>query len=201
MSGFDHDIKINNQIYHIQTKRTVKHQKEYALTHIFLNGIVFWTNQQAFHPTLFENMTELLEKMHQEAFNFLKNRFANEKQINLFKINHILNLFLQSIEPLVRSASIYSFDTGLITPTKHVTPLTNYLPRYHDLLHSPSKILGEMKQLTFFFSKQHLLLIKISETPFTLGIESEYKQLFNRNEVAQLIDLINHLYQFKLLIG
>lgn len=207
MAGFNHNIKIGTKIYHVQTEQIERNHEIFAQSHIFLDGTILWSRKQKL-TTDIESLSLLLKESHRVVLKYLKNAFQQKRNIDLFKIQSIIDLLIEYSSNIIRTVGIYTPDRGELVK-KDLDK--NYLPHFYQYylklqkIHPSHQLIKVFDKIYFHLdhSQRYVMMGRIPKTEliYTIIARQETEDFLNNILIPQFIKLISDLSQTNMFFG
>lgn len=198
MNLLNHNIKINNIVYHVQTEIITRKLVFVISSLIYQSGEIIWSNKSVVANTILEKDLDLKsQELHKKAITHLRNVFSDNETINILKLNNLIKNFRVENGKGLFSIELFKNDTSTLlaayNPNRFATHI--YVEIYKNMSQNV-KLLDKDSELEYY-------IINLEEDRAIIvgDIDSEnnnisYGILVNFNKITIAMFLITILPKF-----
>jgi len=154
MNLLNHNIRIKDIVYHIQTEVINRNLVNIVSSLIYQDGEIIWSNKNVL-ALLPENDLEIKAKeFHKDAINHLKNIFKdkNEYKVNILKLQKVIKEFKEKHGKGVFSIELFRNDNGSLITGYNTNQFAGHI--YSDIyknINKNVKVLDPNEELRYYF--------------------------------------------------
>lgn len=178
----NNNIKVNEEIFHIQTEKIVKNNIMFSHSQIFLNGAVIWSNRKVITSKVDEEIKQVLKDSHKEAIIFLRDMSVTSKNIDLIKLKNVVNELKDNGGIGIISIDIFIKNTttsvGSYNSNKYASILFN---KIYSSLTTENSDMFYSNILDYYFlsidNNKFVIVGKVKNTNFMYGILCDLNEI------------------------
>jgi len=171
----NNNIKVNEEIFHIQTEKISRNNIMFSHSQIFLNGAVIWSNRKVITSKVDEEIKQVLKDSHKEAIIFLRDVSVSSKKIDFIQLKNIISDLKDNGGVGIISIDVFIKNTatsiGSYNSNKYASTLFSNI--YSSLTNQNSDIHYSINLDYYFLSidnNKFAIVGKIKNTNFMYGI-------------------------------
>lgn len=178
----NNNIKVNEEIFHIQTEKIVKNNIIFSHSQIFLNGAVIWSNRKVISSKIDEEIKQHLKDSHKEAIIFLRDVSVSSKKIDFIELKKTINdlkdnggIGIISIDVFIKNSTT---SIGSYNSNKYASILFNEI---YSSLTTEGNNMFYSNILDYYFlnieNNKFVIVGKIKNTNFMYGILCDLNEI------------------------
>ncbi len=178
----NNNIKINEEIFHIQTEKIIKNNIVFSHSQIFLNGAVIWSNRKVITSKIDEEIKQHLKDSHKEAIIFLRDVSVSSKKTDFIELKKIINdlkdnggVGIISIDVFIKNSTT---SIGSYNSNKYASILFNEI---YSSLTTEGNNMFYSNILDYYFlnieNNKFVIVGKIKNTNFMYGILCDLNEI------------------------
>ncbi len=115
MNLLNHNIKINDIVYHVQTEIIPRKLVFVISSLIYQSGEIIWSNKSVVANTISEkDLEKKSQELHKKAITHLRNVFSGNSTLNILKLNNLIKDFRINNAKGLFSIELFKNDTSTL---------------------------------------------------------------------------------------